>query len=130
MSGETILIIEDNEINLRLEKAVLKNQGYNLLTALDAEQALLILKNNKPHLILMDLQLPGINGLQLTKILKENHQTKNIPIIALTAYAMKGDKELAEAAGCNGYISKPIDTRQFPKDISNFLLQLSETTLK
>jgi CheY-like chemotaxis protein len=121
MTGETILVVEDNLVNLKLAQVFLKKHGYNVLSATDANEALMILKDHKPKLILMDLQLPGIDGLQLTKLLKNNPQTKDIIIIALTAYAMKGDEEKAKVAGCVAYVTKPFDTRTLPDLIACFL---------
>lgn len=121
MTHEPILIIEDNAINLRLEKVLLATEGYETRTASDAEEALKILETFSPRLIIMDLQLPGMSGLDLTRKLKADDKYKNIIILAVTAYAMKGDKEKALAAGCNGYVSKPLDTKTFPDIIANFL---------
>ena len=121
MAQKTILIIEDNAINLRLTKAVVVKHGYNALTATDAERALKILKEFHPDLILMDLQLPGMDGLQLTRFLKKNPATKNIIILALTAFVMKGDEAKALNAGCDGYVPKPIDVRTLPIIIDSYL---------
>jgi len=121
MAGEIILIIDDNPINLKLERILLELEGYDIRTATDAKEALQLLESCQPRLIMMDLQLPGINGLELTQQLKANSKYKNIIIIAVTAYAMKGDKEKALAAGCNGYITKPIDTKTLPRIIANYL---------
>lgn len=121
MAGESILIIDDNPINLKLEKILLEVEGYNVRTATDAEEALKLLESYQPRLIMMDLQLPGITGLELTRQLKSNRKYRDIIILAVTAYAMKGDKEKALGAGCNGYITKPIDTKTFPSVIANYL---------
>lgn len=121
MAGEPILIIDDNLLNLKLVTYLLTAKGYDVHTAFDAEEGLRILKTFKPQLILMDIQLPGMDGLELTKKLKADPKYKDIPIIAITAYAMKGDKEKALAAGCDGYISKPIDTRTLPDFIRDYL---------
>lgn len=123
MAGEPILIIDDNPINLKLEKILLSVEGYDIRTATDAEEALNLLEAFHPNLILMDLQLPGMSGLELTTKLKATPKYKDIIIIAITAYAMKGDREKALAAGCDGYISKPIDTKTLPGVIANYLLQ-------
>jgi two-component system, cell cycle response regulator DivK len=114
MAGEPILIVDDNPINLKLAKVLLLNEGYEVKTAPDAEEALKIIEVFKPRLILMDIQLPGMDGLELTRRLKSSPDTKDILVLALTAYAMKGDDEKAMAAGCDGYITKPIDTQTFP----------------
>jgi two-component system, cell cycle response regulator DivK len=121
MTGEPILIVDDNPINLKLEKILLGVEGYDIRTATDAEEALKLLETFQPRLILMDLQLPGMSGLELTIKLKANPKFKNVIILAITAYAMKGDKEKALAAGCDGYISKPIDTKTLPSVIVNYL---------
>ena len=121
MTGETIMIVEDNLVNLKLAQVFLKKQGYHVISATDANEALMLLKDNKPQLILMDLQLPGIDGLQLTKLLKANPQTRHIMVIALTAYAMKGDEDKAKQAGCDAYMTKPFDTRELPKLINRLL---------
>jgi len=121
MAGDRILIVDDNPINLKLEKILLEVEGYEIRTATDAEEALAILDSFQPRLIMMDLQLPGMSGLELTTKLKSNIKYKNIIIIAITAYAMKGDRERALAAGCDGYIAKPIDTKTLPGIIANYL---------
>ncbi len=121
MAGESILIVDDNPINLKLAKVMLVKEGYVVETAPDAEEALKNIGSFKPRLILMDIQLPGMDGLELTRRLKSSPETQNIIILALTAYAMKGDDEKARAAGCDGYITKPIDTQTFPAVIAGFL---------
>lgn len=104
-----ILIVDDNRANLKLARVVLSLEGLEVRTALSAEEALTVLESFTPDLILMDLQLPGIDGLQLTRQLKADSNRQHITILAVTAYAMKGDMEKALAAGCDGYISKPFD---------------------
>lgn len=121
MAGEPILIIDDNPINLKLEKILLTVEGYDVRTASDAEEALGLIDSFRPRLILMDLQLPGISGLELTTKLKADPKYRDIIIVAVTAYAMKGDREKAFAAGCNGYVTKPIDTKTLPTTIANYL---------
>jgi two-component system, cell cycle response regulator DivK len=121
MAGESILIVDDNPVNLKLVRVLLVREGYNVRTAGDAEQALEILKDFSPELILMDIQLPGIDGLGLTRRLKSQPVTQQIMIVALTAYAMKGDHQKVLEAGCDGYIPKPIDTRTLPGLISQYL---------
>ncbi len=123
MAGEAILIVEDNPTNLKLAKLLLTVEGYEVQTAMDATEALKILATFRPRLILMDLQLPGKNGLDLTHELKSDPKFKDIFIVALTAYAMKGDDEKARAAGCDGYMTKPISVATFPKEIANYLLK-------
>ena len=121
MAGEPILIVDDNAVNLKLTKVLLAKEGYDVKTAMDAEEALKVLETFKPRLILMDLQLPGMDGLTLTRRLKAAPETQDIAIVALTAYAMKGDEEKALAAGCDGYITKPIDTQALPVFIEKLL---------
>ncbi len=121
MTGEAILIVEDNPTNLKLAKLLLTVEGYDVRTAMDAGEAMKVLETFHPLLILMDLQLPGKNGLELTRELKANPKLKDICIVALTAYAMKGDDEKAKAAGCNGYMTKPISVATFPNEITKFL---------
>ena len=110
MAGEPILIVDDNPQNLKLARLILASLGYDIRTAIDAEQALEALAAFRPRLILMDLQLPGMDGLTLTRKLKADPSRSDIPIVALTAYAMKGDEEKAREAGCDAYVTKPIDT--------------------
>ncbi|HVY53826.1 MAG TPA: response regulator [Gammaproteobacteria bacterium] len=121
MPNKSILIVEDNPINLKLVYVLLSTEGYKVKFATDAEEALIMLREFHPALILMDLQLPGMDGLQLTKILKENPQTKDTIIIALTAYAMKGDEEKALNAGCDSYITKPISINNLLSTIERYL---------
>jgi CheY-like chemotaxis protein len=109
VAGEPILIVDDNPQNLKLASVLLIGEGYEVRTAGDAEQALELLDTFSPRLILMDIQLPGMDGLELTRRLKADRARRKIFVIALTAYAMKGDEEKARAAGCDGYVSKPID---------------------
>jgi CheY-like chemotaxis protein len=116
-----ILIVDDNPSNTKLLAFLLTAKGYQVHTAANADEALSAVEAHRPRLILMDIQLPGMDGLSLTRQLKANPATSAIPIIAATAYAMKGDEERARAAGCDGYVTKPIDTRQLPIDIARFL---------
>ena len=116
-----ILIVEDNTDSRELVIKVLKNRGYLLMEAVDGEDALLKVTEQLPDLILMDISIPKIDGFEVTRRLKERENCKDIPIIALTAHAMKGDKEKALQAGCDGYISKPINVRQLPDQIQAFL---------
>jgi CheY-like chemotaxis protein len=106
-----ILIVDDNPTNLKLVTFLVKAHGYDVDTASDADTALAAIRAKRPTVILMDLQLPGIDGLELTRRLKSDPSTRAIPIIAVTAYAMKGDHEKALSAGCDDYVTKPIDTR-------------------
>jgi CheY-like chemotaxis protein len=114
----TILVIDDHPVNLKLTRVLLASEGYAVHTANDAEEALRLLDTLTPDLILMDIQLPGLDGLELTRILKQDPRRKSIVVIALTAYAMKGDDQRAFAAGCDGYISKPIDPDTLPAQIA------------
>jgi len=115
------LIVDDNPINLKLARVLLTGEGYQVRTATDAEEALEVLQQFKPRLILMDIQLPGMDGLTLTRRLKADPATKDAIILGLTAYAMKGDEERVLEAGCDGYVPKPIDTRTFPGVITRYL---------
>jgi CheY-like chemotaxis protein len=123
--AEPILIVDDNPANLKLIRVLLLSEGYEVRGAVDAEEALAVLKEFRPRLILMDLQLPGMDGLTLTRQLKADPATRDIAILALTAYAMKGDDQKAREAGCDGYITKPIDTRSLPQQIARFLVERS-----
>jgi two-component system cell cycle response regulator DivK len=109
----TILLVEDNETNMKLSVFLLESADHTVLTATNAEAGVALARERRPALILMDIQLPGIDGLQATMQLKSDPATRDIPVIALTALAMKGDEERIRAAGCDGYIAKPIDYRQF-----------------
>jgi CheY-like chemotaxis protein len=117
----TVLIIDDQPVNLKLASRVLEFDGYRVLQAADAEEALAILAQARPHLILMDLALPGMDGLTLTRKLKAEPATQSIPIVAMTAFAMKGDEEKAVAAGCDGYLTKPIDTRKLAGQVAGWV---------
>jgi CheY-like chemotaxis protein len=119
--SEPILIVDDHPTNTKLLAFLLTSKGYDVRTAASADEALATLAAWKPRLILMDIQLPGMDGLTLTRHLKADPATSDIPIIAATASAMKGDEERALEAGCSGYITKPIDTRQLPGVIARFL---------
>ena len=127
MSATHILIVDDNAINLKLVSRILRLDGYTLSTAISAEDALKVISEAPPNLILMDIALPGMDGLTLTRQLKSSPATSHIPIIALTAYAMKGDDEKAFAAGCDGYITKPIDVKAFPKQVLGWLHKNTST---
>jgi CheY-like chemotaxis protein len=118
---QRILVIDDNADNQKLVAYLLTRCGYEIRTAADAEIALTVLETWHPHLILIDLQLPGMDGFDLTRALRANSHTRDIVIVALTAYAMKGDEERAIAAGCDDYIAKPIDTRTLPHQIAAHL---------
>jgi two-component system cell cycle response regulator DivK len=117
-----ILIVEDNPTNMTLAVFLLQSAGHAVLTATDAEAGLALARREHPDLILMDIQLPGMDGLQATALLKKDDATRAIPVIALTALAMKGDEERIRAAGCDGYIAKPLAYREFLAVISAQLL--------
>ena len=116
-----ILIVEDNPQNMRLIEMTLRARGYTLLKATDGEQAVDMAVKEHPDLIIMDMQLPKMSGLDVTKKLRQMPEFANIPIIALTAYAMKGDREKFMEAGCDAYVSKPINTRELPEIIAGML---------
>jgi two-component system cell cycle response regulator DivK len=109
----TVLVVEDNPANMTLATFLLKSAGYAVLSATDAEAGLALARTEQPDLVLMDIQLPGMDGLQACAILKKDTTTRDIPVIALTALAMKGDEERIRAAGCDGYIAKPLAYREF-----------------
>ncbi len=119
--GNKILVIEDNDRNRRLVKILFNSKGYEVIEAKTGEEAINYLQNEKPDLILLDIQLPNMDGLTLTKNIKSKPDLKDIPIIAVTAYAMKGDKERVLEAGCDAYVSKPIDTRTLPELVESFI---------
>jgi two-component system, cell cycle response regulator DivK len=123
MPSASILAIDDSPANLKLIRVLLTVEGYTVRTAAHAEAALASINASLPDVILMDLQLPGMDGLTLTRMLKADEATRHIPIIAITSYAMKGDEDRAREAGCDGYISKPINTRTFPAQIAPFFKQ-------
>jgi CheY-like chemotaxis protein len=118
--GARVLIVDDNPTNLKLVAYLVRAHGFDVDTAVDAETALAAIRVNPPRVILMDLQLPGVDGLELTRRLKADPATADIAIIAVTAYAMKGDQEKALEAGCDDYVTKPIDTRALPELIARY----------
>jgi CheY-like chemotaxis protein len=121
MAGEKILIIEDNPMNMELTTDLLKVSGYIVVQAETAEQGIKMAQSQKPDLIIMDIGLPVMDGLSAVEILKKDGKTKDIPILALTSYAMKGDREKILEAGCEGYLAKPIDTRKFADEVKAIL---------
>ena len=121
MAKEKILVIEDNALNLKLVRSLLMLENYEVVEAGNAEAGIELAKSQRPDLILMDIQLPGMDGLSATRQLKADPEVNGIPVVALTAYAMLGDEQKALEAGCVGYISKPLDTKEFPELISRFL---------
>jgi DNA-binding response OmpR family regulator len=126
MAGEQILIVDDTPVNLKLTRILLVNEGYKVLTAASAEEALELLRSYHPHLVLADIQLPGMDGLELTRHIKKGETTRDITVIALTAFAMAGDERKAVDAGCDGYITKPIDTRTLGSRIRAILDRRTE----
>jgi DNA-binding response OmpR family regulator len=129
MAGEPILIVDDTPVNLKLTRILLVNEGYRVLTAASAEEALELLRSYHPDLVLADIQLPGIDGLELTRRIKQNPKTRDISVVALTAFSMRGDEQRAVDAGCDGYITKPIDTRALGGRIREFLDRRAEEAL-
>jgi CheY-like chemotaxis protein len=121
MKKITVLIIEDNELNMKLVRSMLKLAQYKVLEAKDAEDGIMLARDHLPDIILMDIQLPGIDGLDATRIVKRDPILNHIPVVALTSYAMQGDEEKAMSAGCTGYIAKPIDTRNFLDILTGYL---------
>jgi two-component system cell cycle response regulator DivK len=113
-----VLVVEDNPVNMTLAVFLLQSAGHTVLSAADAEAGLALARIERPSLILMDIQLPGMDGLQATALLKADHETSAIPVIALTALAMKGDEERIRAAGCDDYIAKPMRYQEFLKTIA------------
>lgn len=121
-----ILIVDDNPMNLKLARLLVVAEGHEADVADGADQALDVLADRRPDLILMDLQMPGVDGLELTRRLKAQATTRDIPVLALTAAAMQHDRDAAVAAGCEGFIAKPLDTRAFAREIAPFLTPRAE----
>lgn len=119
--SKTVLIVEDNELNMKLFRDLLEAHGYQTLQTRNGIEALSLAREHKPDLILMDIQLPEVSGLDVTKWLKEDEQLCNIPVIAVTAFAMKGDEERIREGGCEAYISKPITVSMFLDTIRQFI---------
>ena len=122
---ETILIVEDSALNRKLVQTLLRPHGYRLLIAVDGQEAIEIATREHPDLILMDMQLPKVSGYDATQTLKTQPETADIPIVALTAHAMAEECEHALSIGCDGYITKPIDTRAFPGQVKEYLAAAS-----
>ena len=122
MANETVLVIEDNEMNMKLARSLLQIGKYRILEAIDAENGIQLAREHHPDLILMDIQLPGKDGLTATREIKNDPAVKDITVVALTSYAMEGDEGKAMDAGCAGYIAKPIDTRSFLQAVGQFLV--------
>ena len=121
MAEKKILLVEDNPVNRRLAVFLLRSQGYQVREATTAQEAFEILEKERADLIVMDIQLPGMDGLEATRKLKEQRATADIPVVAVTSYAMKGDREKALAAGCAGYVTKPIDKNIFIQEVAAHL---------
>ena len=118
--GKTILIVEDEPRNLKLFRDLLQRFGFVTVEATDGEQGVELARTRKPDLILMDIMMPKMDGLEATRLLKADAETKHIPIIALTSYAMKGDRERTLAAGCDEYIAKPVDIQELLEAVERF----------
>jgi two-component system cell cycle response regulator DivK len=121
VADESIVVVDDNPLNLKLLRLVLRAEGYDVRTARDAEEALELLGGFRPRVILMDVQLPGMDGLELTRRLKAAPATRGIVIIAVTSHAMKSDQERALAAGCDDYVTKPLDTDALPALVARWI---------
>ncbi len=119
--SKTILIVEDNELNMKLFNDILQAHGYNTLQARDGRLVIDLTRKNRPDLILMDIQLPEISGLEIAKMLKADDDLRDIPVVAVTAFAMKGDEQKIRNGGCDGYIAKPISVANFLQTVSKFL---------
>ena len=120
-----ILVIEDNPTNMKLSTFLLESADHEVISAVNAEIGVTLAREGRPDLILMDIQLPGMDGLQATALLKADEATRSIPVIALTALAMKGDEERIRAAGCDGYIAKPLDYKDFLATVKASLAKAS-----
>lgn len=121
MPGIKVLVVEDNEMNMELALILLNQAGYSVLQAGNAEAGIALAKSESPHLILMDVSLPGMDGLTAVRTLKNDPATKDIPVVVMTAHAMSGDDTKAMQAGCDAYLSKPIDTREFRQMVARFV---------
>ena len=118
---KSVLVVEDNELNMKLLQHLLTVGEYQVLKATTAEEGLALARENRPDIILMDVQLPGMNGLDATRLIKADPAMCTIPVVALTSFAMSGDEQKAYDAGCRGYITKPISTRTFLQDLSVYI---------
>jgi CheY-like chemotaxis protein len=121
MANETILIVDDNAMNLKLGKRLLETENFQVLTAKNAQETLELLKRFQPRLILMDFQLPEMDGVELTKKLREDLVRQETVIVMVTSYDLKGDEQKARAAGCDGYLQKPINTQELPVIVRDYL---------
>jgi two-component system cell cycle response regulator DivK len=120
-SAKTVLVVEDNELNMKLFHDLLESQGYGILQTKDGMEALSLAREHRPDLILMDIQLPEVSGLEVTRWIKEDESIRHIPVIAVTAFAMKGDEEKIRNGGCEAYIAKPISVATFLQTIQTYL---------
>ena len=116
-----VLIVEDNPVNLELATVLLEQVGFEVIVAGTAEEGIVLAHTETPDVIVMDISLPGMDGLEATRILKADPETRDIPVLAATSHAMKGDEEKTLAAGCDGYVSKPLDTRTFAETVAGLL---------
>jgi CheY-like chemotaxis protein len=121
MAAEIVLVVDDNAMNLKLVRFLLERRGYEVLEARCGADALSLLESVVPAIILMDIQMPGIDGLELTRRIKANPRLARVPIVAVTAFAMAGDDKKATDAGCDGYVTKPIDTQALPQIVERFI---------
>ena len=120
-NGKTVLVVEDNDLNMKLFHDLLEAHGYRILQTKDGMEALQLARQHRPDLILMDIQLPEVSGLEVTKWIKEDEDLKAIPVVAVTAFAMKGDEEKIREGGCEAYIAKPISVTNFLETVGRFL---------
>jgi len=121
MAAKKILVVEDNPQNMKVVLMTLKPHGYTLLQATDGEEALKVAISDNPDLIIMDVQIPKLDGLEVTRKLRQMPSFNHVPVIAVTSYAMKGDEEKAREAGCDAYLTKPVNTRQLPQIVAEML---------
>lgn len=126
-ANKLVMIVEDNDLNAKLFRDLLEAQGYRTLHVRDGLRVLDLAREHRPHLILMDIQLPEISGIEVTQWLKKDETLRSIPVIAVTAFAMKGDEERIRAGGCEGYLSKPIAVNEFLATIKKFLVSPTST---
>jgi two-component system cell cycle response regulator DivK len=119
--GKKVLIVEDNELNMKLFNDLLVAHGYETIQTRNGVEAVELARKNKPHLILMDIQLPEVSGLQVTQWIKDDEELRSIPVIAITAFAMKGDEEKIRQGGCEAYLSKPISVVKFLETVRNYI---------
>src|SRR5918998_5070006 len=121
LMAKTVMIVEDNELNMKLFNDLLRANGYSTMPMRNGYDALDALKEHRPDLIIMDIQLPEISGLEVTRIIKQDENLRDIPVIAVTAFAMKGDEERIRQGGCEGYLSKPISVASFMQAVKSYV---------